>query len=350
MHWNKLAAQSILPHTLGMSHDTQHRKPGAPLSPMVVRTLREKAGLTQERLAERMGLSGKAVISGWETGRSSCDGPHAELLLSLLGGRDVSELSAELDNLTESTWRRAGRWGDTWRQVSAVPELAVDIDRDSFVALFPDAALPPEQHVNGFPFVSYGLPTNVFGLGNTGWVGVIPAERDRMAHHIWHFTRNASFAYREVPWEITSNSIVAGGHTHIGALLQMVGSTTSFLQRLAPKAKLDPSLSYTLSLDLEGMQGRGIVGSVARFDGGVDNPTRTSPDMHVQVSITRPLQDITADPLAVALSLVGEAALLLRPDLASTASLMGQLRARVLWDQKNKGMRFLGFADSFIKG
>jgi hypothetical protein len=72
--------------------------------------------------------------------------------------------------------------------------------------------------------------------------------------------------------------------------------------------------------------------------------------MHVQVSITRPLQDITADPLAVALSLVGEAALLLRPDLASTASLMGQLRARVLWDQKNKGMRFLGFADSFIKG
>jgi hypothetical protein len=295
-----------------------------------------------------MGLSGKAVISGWETGRTICEGPSAELLLRLLGGRDASELTAELENLMESTWRRTGKWGDTWRQVSAVPEIAVDIDRDSFVALFPDAALPPKQHVHGFPFVSAGLPANVFGLANTSWVGVIPTEHDRMPHYMWHFTRNASFAYREVPWEISRNSIVVGGHTHIGSLLEIAGSMIFFLQRLAPKAKLDLALNFTLSLDLEGMQGRGIVGAVDRYEDAVDDARRTSPDAHVQVSITRTLKDIVADPLATTFSLVGETALLLRPDLASTPALKKQLRARVLSDQRHKDMRFLGFADAYV--
>ncbi len=179
--------------------------------------------------------------------------------MRLLASRDASELSAELENLTESVWRRtgsSGSWSDTWRQVSVVPEIAVDIERDRFVALFPDAALPDKEHVHGFPFVSYRLPSNVFGLGNKGWVGVIPVEPDRMPHSVWTFTRNASFAYREIPWEISTNSIVTGGHTHIGSLLEIVGSTTFFLQRVAPKAKLDMALTITLKLDMEGgMQG-----------------------------------------------------------------------------------------------
>jgi transcriptional regulator with XRE-family HTH domain len=334
-----------------MAEETKGRRPGAALSADLVKSLREKAGLTQERLAERMGISGKAVISGWETGRTTCDGPTAELLLRLLGTRDSSELSAELENLTESVWRRtgsSGSWGDTWRQVSAVPEIAVDIDRDRFVALFPDAALPPKEHVHGFPFVSYGLPANVFGLGNNGWVGVIPVEDDRMPHYMWCFTRNASFAYREIPWEISRNSIVVGGHTHVGSLLEIVGSTTFFLQRAAPRAKLDMSLNVTLRLDMEGMKGRGIVGALDRYEHAIDDPKRISPDAHVQVAITRSLADIVADPLAATFALVGEAALLLRPDLASTTALKKQLRARVLFDQKSKNMRFLGFADAFI--
>lgn len=331
-----------------MASDTPRRRPGAPLSADLVKSLRERAGLTQERLAERMGISGKAVISGWETGRTTCDGPTAELLLRLLGTRDDSELSAELENLTESVWRRTGKWGDTWRQVSVVPEVAVEIDRDRFVGLFPDAALPPKQHVNGFPFVSYDLPANVFGLANTGWVGVIPIEHERMPHYMWTFTRDASFAYREVPWEISWNSIVTGGHTHIGALLEMVGSTLFFLQRAAPRAKIDPSMNITISLDMEGMKGRGIVGALDRYEYAVDDPKRLSPDAHVQVSVTRSIADIVADPLAATFALVGEAALLLRPDLATTPALKKQLRTRVVFDQKSKDMRFLGWADAFI--
>ncbi len=68
----------------------------------------------------------------------------------------------------------------------------------------------------------------------------------------------------------------------------------------------------------------------------------------MQVAITRTVADIVADPLAATFALVGEAALLLRPDLATTAALKKQLRTRVLFDQKSKNMRFLGFADAFI--
>jgi hypothetical protein len=188
----------------------------------------------------------------------------------------------------------------------------------------------------------------VFGLSNTGWVGVIPIEHERMPHYMWTFTRDASFAYREVPWEISWNSIVTGGHTHIGSLLEIAGSTTCFLQRVAPKAKLDLALNITLKLDMEGMKGRGMVGAVDKYEHTVDNPKRISPDPHVQVSITRAVKDIVADPIAAMFDLVGEAALLLRPDLASTAALKKQLKARVTHDQQNKNMRFLGWADAFV--
>jgi transcriptional regulator with XRE-family HTH domain len=330
-----------------MSERTKPRKPGDPLSPEFVRALRDHAGLTQEELAERMGLSSKTVISGWETGRASCEGPSAELLLRLVG-RDASQLAAELENLAESVWRRAGNWSDTWRQISAVPEFAVDMERDTFLKLFPDAALPPEEHVHGFPFVSHGLPSSVFGVGSSGWMGCIPVEGDRMPHYTWQLTREASFAYREIPWEISRNSIVTSGHTHIGSLLEITAATTFFLQRLAQKASLKPSLHFTLGLDLEGMRGRGIVAAIDRLEGVVDSAGRTSPDSHVHASITRSLKDISADPMRAAFSLVGEIALLLRPDLADTAALKKQLAARVRQDRQNPNMRFLGFADAFV--
>lgn len=99
---------------------------------------------------------------------------------------------------------------------------------------------------------------------------------------------------------------------------------------------------------MEGMQGRGIVGAMDRYEHAVDGPKRLSPDARVQVSITRTISQIVADPLEDTYALVGEAALLLRPDLASTAALKKQLRARVVFDQTHKNMRFLGFADAFI--
>src|SRR5580704_8935611 len=93
---------------------------GAPISKEMVRALRERAGLSQEALAARLGLAGKAVVSGWETGRTACEGPVAELIMYLFAA-DTSRTFVEINNTAESTWRRAGTWHDTWRQVAAVP-------------------------------------------------------------------------------------------------------------------------------------------------------------------------------------------------------------------------------------
>jgi transcriptional regulator with XRE-family HTH domain len=322
------------------------RKAGEPLPADLVKMLRDRVGLTQEELAERLGVSGKAIVSGWETGRTTCEGPAAELMLRLFGGRDATALSAEADKTADTVWRRSGTWADTWRQTSFVPEVAFDIERDVFVDLFPGAEIPPEQHVHGFPFVAHGLPSSVFGLGTSGWLGSIPAERERSPHYLWLLTRSPVFLYREIPWELRKDSIT-GGHTHIGSLLEIATSTTFFLKRLGEKAKLDPMLRFSLRLDIEGMQGRGLVGA-ARIADLVDNPGRLSPESHLGVSVVLPLKEIASDPLSAAFKLIGELVLLLKPDMAGTAALQKQLRSRLAFDRSHQNMRFMGFLDGIV--
>src|SRR5215831_837628 len=121
---------------------------GAPLTKEMVRALRERAGLSQEALTNRLGLAGKAVVSGWETGRTSCEGPAAELLLHLYAG-DTSRSFIELNNFADATWRRAGTWADAWRQISVLPEVPTPIDQDAFTKLFPGVELPTTEHVHG---------------------------------------------------------------------------------------------------------------------------------------------------------------------------------------------------------
>lgn len=328
-----------------MSRNPEFRRAGSPLSKDLVRSLRERAGMTQEQLAERLGLAGKAIISGWETGRTTCEGPAAELLLQLLGGADTSHAFAELDELTDSTWRRSGNWIDSWRQVSAVPEAAIVIDRDKFATLFPSAAIPYEGHVHGFPFVNYGLPDRVFGISATGWSGAIPSERDRAPRYAWHLTRSAQFGYRETPWELSRDSITSG-HTHVGSLLEIALCTTVFLGRMAERAELERDLQYELRLDLEDMAGRGVTAAAGHWN-QCDNPQTVSSENHVHAAVKLPLGKIAAEPLASAYALVGELVLLLRPDLATTSALERQLRARVASDREHN-LRFLAFAEDLI--
>lgn len=151
---------------------------------------------------------------------------------------------------TESTWRRSGSWSDSWRQVSAVPDAALMIDHDKFATLFPGASIPDEGCVHGFPFANYGLPDKVFGISATGWSGIIPIERERSPHYVWHLTRNAEFAYRETLWELKRDSIT-GGHTHVGSLLELAACTTVFLGRLAKHADLERELKFELRFDLK---------------------------------------------------------------------------------------------------
>jgi len=304
--------------------------------------------MTQEQLAERLGLAGKAIISGWETGRTTCEGPAAELLLHLLGGEGASHAFAELDELTDATWRRSGNWIDSWRQVSAVPEATIAIDRDKFATLFPAAAIPHEGHVHGFPFVNYGPPDRVFGISSTGWSGAIPIERDRSPHYIWHLTRTAQFAYRETLWELSRDSITSG-HTHVGSLLELALCTTVFLGRLLERAELPQDLQYELRLDLEGMRGRGVVAASGHWN-HCDAPPTVSSENHVHAAVKLPLGKIAAEPLPSAYGLVGELMLLLRPDLATTSALERQLRARLKSDSEHgQRTRFLAFADVLIR-
>jgi transcriptional regulator with XRE-family HTH domain len=299
--------------------------------------------MTQEELAHRLGLAGKAIVSGWETGRTTCEGPAAELLLHLLGGPDASRAFAEIDELADATWRRTGNWEDTWRQVAAVPDRTAVIDREKFATLFPGAEIQPDGHVHGFPFVNHDLPATVFGISSTGWSGSIPAERERAPRYTWHLTRNAEFAYREVLWELARNSIT-GGHTHVGSLLEIAICMTVFLGRLADQAGLDRDLQYELRIDLEGMQGRGIVG-----DGGFGVPTVSS-ESHVTAGIRMPLGNIIASPRDAAFALVGELMLLLRPDFVSSSVLLRELRARVKSDAEHgPKMRFLKFAEPLVR-
>lgn len=310
-----------------------------------MRALRERAGLTQEQLADELGLAGKAIISGWETGKTTCEGPAAELLLRIASGDDASRAFAEIDELTEATWRRTKNWVDTWRQITAVPVATTVIEFNRFATLFPDAAIPHEGHVHGFPFVNQGgLPHDVFGVSVTGWSGALPVERDRSPQYAWHLTRNAEFSYRERLWELDRNS-VTGGHTHVGSLLEISLCTTVFLGRLAKQARLERELDYELRLDLEGMQGRGIsTASGERFD---RVPT-TSADSRVHAMVRLPLGKIIDEPLGAAFALVGELMLLLRPDLATTEALETQLRARLQSDAKSR-LRFLAFADGLMR-
>jgi serine/threonine-protein kinase HipA len=326
------------------------RQPGAPLPKELVREVRRRHGLSQDELALRLGLKGgKSVISGWENGRTTCEGPAAELLLRLFPEDVAAPEIASLDVETNHLWRRADNYVDAWRQVIAVPLTKVAIERSQFARLFPGTEIPPPAVRHGFPFLNHDLPRNVYGMSPRGWTGIIPEEETRPPAYLWILGRDARFVYRERVWEDVPTSVTAG-HTHIGSLLQISLSTTFFLQRLFKRCGLSAALQYALQLDLEGMQGRGIVAyrqDRHAPDLTLDEPGRTAVENHLSASLTTTVGEIDANPVAVGIALVGEIALLLRPDLATDSILEDQLRRRHL-EEGRSGALFLGFLDPIL--
>jgi serine/threonine-protein kinase HipA len=323
------------------------RQPGDPLPKELVRELRQRNGLSQDELAQRLGLKGgKSVISGWENGHSRCEGPAAELLLRLFPEDTAAPEVASLLTEVEHLWKRAGNYVDVWRQAVAVPRGRAQIDRAEFARLFPGTEIPPREIVHGFPFVDLGVSHDVYGISPRGWTGIIPSEPDRPPAYLWTLGRDARFAYRERIWEDAPTAVTAG-HTHLGSLFQLSLSVTYFLHRLFGKCRFDRELQYTLQLDLEGIRGRGLVGyrkDRTYPDLTLDDPPRTAVENHLKASIATTVGAIEDDPLLVGIELVGEIALLLRPDLAVDSILEDQLRRRH-FELGRSGLPWLGFLD-----
>ena len=332
------------------------RSPGDPLPKELIREIRSRNGLSQDDLARRLGLKGgKSVISGWENGHTTCEGPAAELLLLLFGeGRGPPALVA-LQREMESRWRRAGNHLTSWRQVAAIPTKPFAFGTRSFAGLFPGVAIPATERVHRFPFVDDGLPAGVYGLSER-WVGTIPAESERPPGYLWMLDRHGAFAYREHIWEEEPRSVTAG-HTHVGSVLELSLALTFFLGRLLKEAPTDArSSSFQLQIDLEGMSKRGIVAYRPERPTGVggwpdlalDEPPRLAPESRLSATITVTAKVLEGNPLAAGMELAAALLQLLRPELATTASIEEQLRRRHFEDTRSPGVRFLGFLDEAL--
>jgi transcriptional regulator with XRE-family HTH domain len=316
------------------------RKPGDAVPPEFVRDYRTSRGLTQDELALRLGVAGKAVVSGWETGRTKCEGVAAEFLLHLSGrGNAAIEIPA-FTRSVDDIWQRAGDSITSWRQVVAVPEGALDIAPARFVTLFPDAALPPEQVRHGYPFTGEGLQSNVCGVGPSGWIGCIPAESNHQPAYLWTFKRDGKFAYREKLWE-EHPSARTGGHFDVGTIALVSIQTTYFLQRAASLLKLDDSLGYTLQLDLRGSKGKGVADG-NEFSGVFNQPTNRWAEDRADTCITTTVAELNADPLDVGLRLASELTMQVSVQLAQPKLLKQILKARL---STSKELGFLKASD-----
>lgn len=327
------------------------RQPGDPVPGETIREVRRRYRLSQDELARRLGIKGgKSVISGWENGHSTCEGPVAELLLLLFGENPTPAAALVLQEAMDAEWRRAGTFIASWRQISAAPTSAFEIDSTSFASLFPGVEIPHEEHAHGFPFIDHELPREVYGRSER-WVGVIPVEKERPPAYLWMLGRDAAFSYRENLWEEQPTSIT-GGQTHVGSLLHLALALTFFLQRLFERLSPAADLQFHLQMDLEGMANRGVASY--RLDRPFPDVSLTAPDRksvenHVSGWIKTSAHAIATNPLGIGLELTSDVVGRLRPEIASRRILEEQLRRRHVEDVRlGTSIRFLGFLDRIL--
>jgi serine/threonine-protein kinase HipA len=250
------------------------------------------------------------------------------LILRLFASEDTA--STPVTERLERLWRRAGNFVPAWRQIAIIPEPGPPIDRATYATLFPGTEIPPDQHPHGFPFVGHGLPDDVFRLDAGGWTGIVPTEATRPPHYVWLLDRTGAFAYRERIWEDDPLSVTKG-HIHLGSQFNLAIPALFFFRRLARRSQLDSTRACRLQIDLEGIANRGMVAyrqdrSVDDF--AIDEPKGATTSNHLTSSLEARIAEIVSDPKAVAISLVGEVVLAMRPDLASDSALSEQLLRR----------------------
>ncbi len=286
--------------------------PERTLPPELVRRLREQSGLNQADFAEALWVGGgKNVISSWETGRSPCSGPTAQLILLLFGGETGDILSQTFRDQVERVWSRGHQPVVGWRQVLAYPAEKYEIAPSDFGALFPDAALPPEESMYSFPYQQIE-GRNVVQRGSGLWFGTLPIEDGTDPWYAWLFTRLAQFVWREHRWE-NDPSQLPMGNVHIGSLLTVAQQTTHFLRRAYPKIGIPPEAKISLCLELSDMAGRGVgffdisgrfPPTMMDFEGGNSPMNRWGEDF-LGTKHQCQLEEIVREPSSVAIAWVG---------------------------------------------
>ncbi|WP_240360652.1 hypothetical protein [Pyxidicoccus caerfyrddinensis] len=253
---------------------------------------------------------------------------------------DIAALTRDIDLI----WERAGQKYTMWRQVTAVAERPLQLERTKFANAFPSLSIPARQVTHGFPIVDVSGP--VHSIGPSGWTGMVPTSLDHPPGYIWTLRWSGEFLSREKCWEADPTG-ATGGNLHISSLLTIALATTHFLVRMAQYFAIDLSTRYTLGLDLHGMKGRGLVAHNSAYAALVGSPGQRSAEDHLHASITVSLGEIVADPVTHGLRLVGEAAIPLRPDLVSNNALQRELEAACEYEKTTYGssIRALGFLD-----
>jgi transcriptional regulator with XRE-family HTH domain len=300
------------------------RQPGDPIPPDIIKEFRTVNRLTQEQLANRLGVrGGKPVISGWETGRTVCEGPAAEFLLHLMGRANVAFSAAGLRVAMNAEWERTGQPTGRWRQLSCVPESAIEIEPQNFVKLFPDAAIDNGSH--GFPFAK-GMLQSCTGIRPDGWVGSIPTARTDQPTYLWMLRRDLSFADRARAWEDDPGSVTAG-NVDVGYELLHALETALFIRGLAThEPPMPEDIRFTFYLDLAGVHGRGLVD--ATQPRGPHEYVRTWAEDEAHASISVSASEIYRTPIDVAIQLVSALAAQLGDEFTSDVSLRLVLKNR----------------------
>ena len=117
--WRRVAQQ-----TPATPQVTDAEAKAARLSPRLIRALRTRLGLSQEKLARLAGVSAVAVAQ-WETGRSSPSGKNRATVVGLrkLGRREAKRILAEMPTPKPRVARRRSRsQGPTRRKPVAQPK------------------------------------------------------------------------------------------------------------------------------------------------------------------------------------------------------------------------------------
>ena len=157
----------------------------------------------------------------WETGRTRCEGPAAELILKVFG-ESGPDGAPSLLSAVELVWRRAGttcrhgvRFGSSAARYPWIATFLRDCSQE------PNSRQSSMFTGSRSSVMVMVFPTTSYKLEPDGWTGVVPREVDRPPSYFWRLQRNGAFIYRERIWEDDPMAIT-GGNLHFGAQFNLV--------------------------------------------------------------------------------------------------------------------------------